>query len=164
MGVNKVRKEFYRCRQANRVMLLLKNAFNYQFVNYNVCFSLIFVNGRLGYNAALCSVHRLFCPVLTFERFELWDTQGIWWDGSSNSILKQLHLLGFFFFLHWSDCSVSWLKCWFHGHKYFSEFINLSAYDHAFHWNKLLLSLKNKKISKQISQGWENAAGESVIR
>ena len=66
---------FHLCREANIVMLILNNVFNFQSGNhqsysYNFCFLVILANGSLGHCIALDSVQRLFSPGLTFQRFE----------------------------------------------------------------------------------------------
>lgn len=69
-------KPFYWCRKANIGMQILKNIFNFQSSSHNICFLAMFANSSLGHNVDLGPVQRLFCSVLTFQRFEAYNVQG----------------------------------------------------------------------------------------
>lgn len=61
------------CREANIVMWILKNIFNFQSGNHNACFCVIFAHSYLVYSAAFGPAQRAFYPVLRFLRLEEWD-------------------------------------------------------------------------------------------
>ena len=70
----RVKKEEMQIYRIFKQCFEIKNLLNFQCSSQSdsnhICFLVIFANSSLRYNCALGSAQRLFCPVLTFQRFE----------------------------------------------------------------------------------------------